>query len=70
MSLSHLCLFVGQHLRKQRTSFNESAIALTIRISPSSWVGVGRSFNQIPLKTVCEGLPACGSRHLRWHSLA
>ncbi|MED6225744.1 hypothetical protein PIB30_096650, partial [Stylosanthes scabra] len=35
-------------------------------IHPSSRVGTGRSFDQIPLKTVRAGLPACGSRHLRW----
>ncbi|EEF49130.1 conserved hypothetical protein [Ricinus communis] len=33
-------------------------------------VGVGRSFDQIPLKTVRAGVPACGSRHSRWSSLA
>ncbi|QHN95485.1 uncharacterized protein DS421_18g610070 [Arachis hypogaea] len=35
-------------------------------IHPSSRVGAGRSFDQIPLKTVRAGLPACGSRHSRW----
>ncbi|EEF45749.1 conserved hypothetical protein [Ricinus communis] len=72
MSLSHLYLAAGQHLRKkQRTSFSDSAIALcTIRISPSSRVGVGLSFDQVPLKTVCAGLPTCGSCHSRWSSPA
>lgn len=33
-------------------------------------MGAGRSFDQIPLKTVRAGLPACGSRHSRWPSPA